>query len=54
MIVYTNIVFSLLVKLVVLILAALGYAPIWLALLADVGVMIIAVLRAVSVLGKVK
>lgn len=54
MIVYTNIVFSLLVKLVVLILAALGYAPIWLALLADVGVMIIAVLRAVSILGKVK
>jgi len=49
-VIYTNISFSLLVKAAVLALAALGIAPIWLALFADVGVLILAVLNSLSIL----
>ncbi len=45
-IVKQNIVFALAVKLVCLILGALGIAGMWLAIFADVGVMVIAVLNA--------
>lgn len=45
-IVWQNIVFALGVKLIVLILAALGIANMWLAVFADVGVAILAILNA--------
>lgn len=45
-IVKTNIVFALGVKLLVLVLGALGVASMWLAVFADVGVAVIAVLNA--------
>lgn len=51
-VVYSNLVFSLLAKLAVLVLAVIGIAPIWLALFADVGVLILAVLNSLSVLYK--
>ena len=41
-----NIAFALLVKLVVLVLAVLGIAPMWLAVFADVGVTLIAVINS--------
>ena len=44
-IVYQNIVFAIGVKLICLVLGALGIANMWLAIFADVGVMIIAVKR---------
>ncbi len=46
-IVYENIVIAIGIKLICLILIALGFANMWLAVFADVGVMIIAVLNAV-------
>lgn len=49
-IVKQNIVFALLVKLVCLVLGALGIAGMWLAIFADVGVMVIAVLNATRAL----
>ena len=49
-IVYQNIVFALLVKAVCLILGALGIANMWVAIFADVGVMVLAVLNAVRAL----
>lgn len=49
-IVYENITFALVVKLVCLILGALGKANMWLAVFADVGVMVIAVLNAIRAL----
>ena len=49
-IVYENIVFALGVKGLCLILGALGIANMWLAIFADVGVMVIAVLNAVRCL----
>ncbi|MCM1062873.1 MAG: cadmium-translocating P-type ATPase [Eubacterium sp.] len=49
-IVYENIVFALAVKAVCLVLGALGYAGMWLAIFADVGVMVLAVLNAVRCL----
>ncbi len=52
-IVYENIVFALAVKFVCLILGALGIANMWIAIFADVGVMVIAVLNAIRCL-KVK
>lgn len=52
-IVYENIIFALAVKAICLILGALGYAGMWLAIFADVGVMVLAVLNAVRCL-KVK
>ncbi len=45
-IVRQNIVFVLAVKVIVLALSALGIAPMWLAVFADVGVLILAVLNA--------
>lgn len=49
-IVYQNIIFALGVKGVCLILGALGIANMWLAIFADVGVMVIAVLNAIRAL----
>ena len=49
-IVRENIVFALGVKLVCLVLGALGFAGMWLAVFADVGVMILAVLNAIRAL----
>ena len=49
-IVYENIVFAIGVKLACLALVALGLANMWLAIFADVGVMILAVLNAVRAL----
>ena len=48
-----NIIFALTVKAVVLVLAAMGLAPMWLAVFADVGVCIIAVINSTRIL-KVK
>lgn len=45
-IVWQNIVFALAVKLIVLVLAAVGVANMWLAVFADVGVAVIAILNA--------
>lgn len=49
-IVYQNIVFAIGIKLICLILGALGIANMWLAIFADVGVMVIAVLNAIRAL----
>ena len=49
-IVYQNIVFAIGIKLICLALGALGIANMWLAIFADVGVMIIAVLNAIRAL----
>ncbi len=49
-IVRQNIVFSLAVKLLCLLLGALGIAGLWLAIFADVGVMVIAILNAMRAL----
>ena len=55
-IVWQNIVFALGVKFLVLILAALGIANMWLAVFADVGVAVIAILNAMRAMnvGKLK
>lgn len=45
-IVYQNLSFSLGVKVLIMILGALGFAPLWAAVFGDVGVMVIAVLNA--------
>lgn len=49
-IVYENIEFAIGIKLICLVLGALGIANMWLAIFADVGVMIIAVLNAIRCL----
>ncbi len=49
-IVYQNIVFAIGIKLVCLALGALGIANMWLAIFADVGVMVLAVLNAIRAL----
>ena len=49
-IVYQNIVFAIGIKLICLLLGALGIANMWLAIFADVGVMILAVLNAIRAL----
>lgn len=49
-IVYENLVFAIGVKLTCLVLGALGIANMWLAIFADVGVMVICVINAVRVL----
>ena len=46
-IVYQNIVFAIAVKLLALVLVAFGVANMWLAIFADVGVMVLAVLNAI-------
>ncbi len=47
-VVKANIIFSLIVKLIVLILGAIGIAPIWLAILADTGVTFLTVINAIQ------
>ncbi len=49
-IVYENIYFALGIKAICLILGALGIANMWMAIFADVGVMVIAVLNAIRAL----
>ena len=49
-IVYQNIVFAIGVKMICLVLGAVGLANMWLAIFADVGVMVIAVLNAIRTL----
>ena len=49
-IVYENIYFAIGVKLICLLLGALGIANMWVAIFADVGVMVIAVLNAIRTL----
>ena len=49
-IVYENIYFALGIKAICLILGALGIATMWMAIFADVGVMVIAVLNAIRAL----
>ena len=51
-IVRQNIVFALAVKAAVLLLGALGLAPMWLAVFADVGVAFLAILNAMRTLKK--
>ena len=53
-IVYENIIFALTVKVAVLALVALGIADMWLAVFADVGVSVIAVLNAMRALRPIK
>ena len=53
-IVRENIVFALAVKLAVLVLGALGIANMWLAVFADVGVAVIAILNSMRTLRKVR
>lgn len=45
-----NILFAIIVKILVLILAVFGYAPMWLAVFADVGVTVLAVLNSMRTL----
>ena len=49
-IVYQNSIFAIGIKLACLILAAIGFANMWLAIFADVGVMVIAVINAIRAL----
>ena len=49
-IVYQNIIFALTIKVICLILGAIGIANMWVAIFADVGVMVIAVLNAIRAL----
>lgn len=50
-IVYQNIIFAIAVKIITLILSAFGLANMYMAIFADVGVMVIAVLNAIRALG---
>ena len=50
-IVWQNIIFTLGIKLLILVLAALGIANMWLAVFGDVGVAIIAILNAMRAMG---
>ena len=49
-IVIENIVFSLFVKVAFMVLGAMGYADMWVAVLGDVGVMMLAVLNALRIM----
>ena len=49
-IVYENIVFALFIKIAFLVLSAFGLIGMWLAIFADVGVMVIAVINATRAL----
>lgn len=53
-IVKQNIIFAIGVKIVVLLLAAVGFASMWAAVFADVGVAVIAIINAMRAIGKVK
>ena len=45
-----NVIFSLIIKVIVLTLGAIGIAPIWLAIVADTGVSLITVLNSIRIL----
>ena len=47
-----NIAFALALKAIVLILAAFGYAPMWIAVIADTGLSVLTVLNAARLLKK--
>ena len=49
-IVYQNIWFAIGIKIICLLLGACGFASMWMAIIADVGVMILAVLNAIRAL----
>ena len=49
-IVYQNIIFAIGIKVLALVLVAVGSANMWLAIFADVGVMVLAVLNAIRAL----
>lgn len=53
-IVYENIIFALGIKALILVLAALGYASMWLAVIGDVGVAVLAILNAMRANKKYK
>lgn len=53
-IVKQNIIFSIGIKIAVLLLSALGFANLWLAIFADVGVTVLAILNAMRMLKKQK
>ena len=53
-IVKQNIFFALLVKAIILVLGAVGIANMWLAVFADVGVSVIAILNAMRALSLAK
>lgn len=53
-IVFENIYFALGIKVIILILSALGYANMWIAVFGDVGVSVIAILNAIRVNSKYK
>ena len=48
--VYENIYFAIGIKLICLVLGAIGIANMWVAIFADVGVMVIAVINAIRAL----
>lgn len=52
-IVHFNLIFAIVIKMIVLILGAAGYAPVWLAVFADVGVCVICILIS-TLIGKAK
>ena len=51
-IVWQNIIFAIGVKIIVMVLGALGLASMWAAVFADVGVAILAILNSMRMLGK--
>jgi Cd2+/Zn2+-exporting ATPase len=51
-IVKANIIFSLLVKAAIIILAVLNIAPLWLAVLADTGVCLLCILNSVRLIAR--
>ena len=53
-IVRQNIIFALGVKGIILLLGALGFANMWIAVFGDVGVMVIAILNAMRAMAKAK
>ncbi len=53
-IVFENIIFSLLIKLALIVLSVLGLLPLWIAVLGDVGVMLLAVLNSLRNRAKIK
>jgi Cd2+/Zn2+-exporting ATPase len=52
-IVWENIIFALGIKVVIMLLATIGFANMWMAIFADVGVAVIAILNSIRAL-KVK
>lgn len=51
-IVFENIIFSIFIKVLILLLSAFGYANMWMAIFGDVGVAVIAILNAIRVNSK--